>query len=97
MLSIVKHREARFDCFENSQPLQIANTDKKTCCTDKVKIGTVKSLLRSHKTLRRSLRIPFSHKKAPRKILKVCLTVPLNQIVEALRSLRKLPSNKNLK
>lgn len=24
-VNIVKHKEARFDCFENSQPLQIAN------------------------------------------------------------------------
>lgn len=44
-------KEQRFDSFENSQPLQIANTAKEMCSTDEIKVGTVKSLLRHHKVL----------------------------------------------
>lgn len=64
-------KEQRFDGFENSQPLQIANTAKEMCSTDEIKVGTVKSLLRHHKVLSWCIRVSFDQeKKGPLKNLR---------------------------
>lgn len=89
------------NCFENSQPLQMANIARKTCCKDEINVVTVKYLPPPHKDLRWCLKAPSSRKtnknKNFLKILRVFLIILLNKIIQLRRSLRKLPPNKSLK